>query len=249
MMKRAMLIGVACVLGLATSVAHADILVNETFTHPDGNLVGQTPTPGPGGTWVAHSAEGNNPVQVSGGAAILNQTGTSSEDVNTGLGTVMGAGEKFYAAFDLINTGGSSTVYFAHFKTSGTYYLARAFITAPTGGGDYTIGLSNTSTMEVSWASDLTFGTSYRVVTSYDYDTGVSELWIDPLNESSTKILTSTGYSDPVEQYALRQGGSGSSQTIDDLVVATTFNEALTGVPEPASLLLLGLGALLARRR
>ena len=31
----------------------------------------------------------------------------------------MGAGQKFYAAFDVTNTGGNSTVYFAHFKDAG----------------------------------------------------------------------------------------------------------------------------------
>jgi len=247
-MKRVLPIAVVCLLGLAP-LAQANILLNEMFTHPDGNLVGQVPVPGPGGVWMAHSAEGVNPVQVVSGQAILNQTGTSSEDVNSGLGVVMGAGDKFYSAFDLTNTGGSSDVYFAHFKTSSTFYLARVFITAPTAGGDYTLGLSNSSTIEFAWGSDLAFGSTYRVVTSYDYDTGVSELWINPVDESSTKLMTSTYFSDPVEQYALRQGGSGSSQAIDNLVVATTFNEALTGVPEPASLLLLGLGALLLRRR
>src|SRR3990172_775580 len=46
---------------------------------------------------------------------------------------------------------------------------------------------------DLKWASGLTFGTSYRVVSSYEYDTGVGELWINPVDESSTKIsYTST---------------------------------------------------------
>lgn len=232
-------------LGLAAAAAQAGLLVNETFDHPDGALVGQTPTPGPGGVWAAHSGAGATPVMVSGGAAVLAQGSGSREDINTDLGVALGAGGKFYSSYDLINNGGSQSVYISHFKTTGTFFEARVFIAPGTGGGDYTIAFSNTSTPAVTWPTDLSFGESYRIVTMYDFDSGVSQLWINPLSEASPSITAPGGFSDAVSQYAFRQAAGDSTQIIDNLLVGTTFAD----VPEPASLALLGLGALAALRR
>jgi hypothetical protein len=252
-MKRVLVLAVACVLVLATSAAQADILVNENFTHPDGNLVGQVPTPGPGLAWAAHSSAGLNPVQVSSGHIIINQA-SSSEDVNVDTGMVMGTGDLWYAAFDFSNTGGSSSAYFAHFLENASNFVSRIWVTAPAAGGDFRLAFSNDNSItdgdgEV-FSADLTYGTTYRVVSSYDFTAQQGTLWIDPINESSPSMTaTDPGYSDACFGYAFRQGGGGTQQIVDNLVVATTFDEALTGVPEPASFVLLGIGALLLRRR
>ncbi|MBN2560118.1 MAG: hypothetical protein JXQ75_04235, partial [Phycisphaerae bacterium] len=213
----------ACTLALAPN-ADATVLVDEPFTHADGNLVGQTPLTG--GTWAAHSGEGVGPIQVTSGAAVVDQP-NGSEDANTTF-TAMGAGDKYYAGFDVKVTGGDATVYFAHFKTSGTYYASRVFVTAFTG-ADYTFGFSNTSALDTgsaTWATGLTFGIKYRVVVSYDYDTGVSELWVNATAEGDTHITATNGYAeDAIEGFALRQATGDSVQTIDNLLVGETFAE------------------------
>src|SRR5207247_6538793 len=110
----------------------------EPFSYPDGNLAGN-------GTWSAHSATGSVPVQVVGGKAQLAQGAGSREDVNALLGTTMGASQKFYAGFDLVNSGGNGVVFFAHFKDAGpANFVSRVFITS-SGLGDYTVGLSGSS--------------------------------------------------------------------------------------------------------
>ena len=254
MMKRVLPIAVACVLSLATSMAQADILINESFAHPDGNLVGQVPTPGPGAAWAAHSGAGSMPVQVSSGAIILNHGSGSREDVNSDTGLMMGAGDRWYAGFDVTVTGGTTNVYFGMFLDGTSNFLSRIWVTAPAGGGNYRLGFSNDNSITDAdgevFSGDLSFGTTYRLVSYYDYTAMQGKLWIDPVDESSPGFLaTDPGYSDPVTAYAFRQSSGDSSQTIDNLCVATTFDEALTCIPEPASLMLLGLGALLLRRR
>jgi len=119
----------------------------------------------------------------------------------------------------------------------------------PSTGHDFTFGLgSSSSSTAVNWASDLSFNHDYRVVIAYDYDSGDSTLWVDPTSEADTSITYDGAYSDAVTAMAFRQAypSSDNFQVIDNLVVATTFQEALTGipVPEPATMALAALGGL-----
>ncbi|MFH0980126.1 MAG: PEP-CTERM sorting domain-containing protein [Planctomycetota bacterium] len=237
-------------VGLLGATANATIWVQESFTHPDGNLVGQTPEIG--GTWATHSGT-IGPVQVGGGAITLVQSAAATQDVNTGTGTAMAAGDRWYAGFDLSVTGGTTNVYFAMFMEGSSLFDGRIWLTAPASGGNYRLALSNDNSITDAdgevFTGDLSFGTEYRVVHYYDYTAMAAKLWIDPVNESSPGFLAADpGYSDEVAAYAFRQAGGNSQQQIDNLVVATTFNEA---VPEPGSLVLLALGglAILRRRR
>ena len=66
---------------LLSQAAIAAIIVDEEFTHADGDLVGETPTPGPGAAWAAHSGAGNKAIQVSSGTISLDQSAGSGEDV------------------------------------------------------------------------------------------------------------------------------------------------------------------------
>ena len=241
---------VAMVFGTLPSMADATILVQETFTHPGGNFVSQIPNPGPGTAWFAHSGAGNKVMQVVDGAVTLEQSAGSGEDVSSDWGSAVGAGDTIYAGFDLTATGSLSanSTYFVHFKSSGNSFNSRVWVTASQSSGDFTIALSGDSSItdsdgEAFWGSDLTYGTKYRVVHSYDFDSGGKSLWIDPLNQMSARITaTDSMVSDAMVQYAFRQSTGNTFQKIDNLTVATTFTEAHTGVPEPASLMLWMLG-------
>lgn len=230
------LVGVA---GLAAA-AQATTFVNETFSYPDGPLAGN-------GGWTVHSGAGGGVLAVSSGQAIVAQGSGSREDCNVPLGVTMGAGQTFYAAFDFSNANDATTVYFAHFMSTATTFTGRAFITTPASGGDYRIGLSDTSTLNVSWPSDLTFGTTYRAVIRYDFDTKTSTLWVNPTVESDPSITAAAGAASlPVNAFGLRQAGTTSTQTVDNLVIGTSFGEV---VPTPGALALLGLGGLVTARR
>ena len=224
-------------LGIATAPVLATPLNSETFSYANGDL-----TTTSGGVWTAHSGSGSNPVQSTSGQAVLVQESGSREDVNRLTGQTLVSGGKWYAGFDAVVTGGDNTVYFAHFKTTSiTTFASRVFVTSHSG-GDFTFGLSDSSSLDATWASALSFGTTYRVVHSYDFDSKVARLWVDPVNEASTKITATAGLtSRALVAYAFRQDIGDSQQTIDNLLVGTTFEDA---VPEPASMVLALFGLL-----
>ncbi len=242
----------------ATTVAtQASILVNDNFNRANGNLVGTNPTPGPGGTWAAHSGAGALPVQISSGQIGLAQGSGSREDVNAPAGATMGAGDRWYAAFNLVIADPAASItdtYFAMFLQGTSNFNGRVWVTAPTSAG-YRLALSNDSSITDSdgeaFTGDLVFGQSYRVVVSYDFTGQNASLWLDQALESGSSIAaTDPGFSNAVSAFAFRQAAGNTTQTIDDLCVATTYGEAYTCVPEPATLGLLAMGALaLIRRR
>ena len=262
-MKLQKLVAAFLVAVLGCSVSNGAILVADNFDRADGDLVGTDPTPGPGSTWAAHSGAGAKAIQISSGSITLEQSSGSGEDVNSDWGTAVGAGDIVYAGFDLTLTGSVDfDGYFAHFKTSGSFFNSRVSFAPAVSGGDYTLALSGDGNItdadgEAIWASDLAFGTTYRVIHSYNYDTGEKSMWIDPVDAMSTSITaTDSAFSDPMVQYAFRQTSGSSLQQIDNLVVATTFAEALggTNVPEPSSILMAlmsvsAAGAVSMRRR
>jgi hypothetical protein len=242
---------------VSASSATADLIVRETFSYSDDSLTGRTPEIGD--RWTTHSGT-TGQTQVVGGHAVLDQT--QSEDLNTAFASdPLGAGDVIYAGFDLTvptQTNAPGPGYFAHFKDAGNFFGARVFITSTTTTG-FRLGISGNSTLIASetWPADLAFDTTYRVVTSYAYDTGATRMWIDPVNESSTSLAALDGVAgDEFVSFALRHfttnSASTSTQHIDNLQVATTFDEASTVVPEPAALgvtLLAGLGLISFYRR
>ena len=229
------------------SSAFGSLIVRDEFNYPNGALDGNMPSIG--GVWTNHSGTLNQMQVVSGQAQVDHSL---SEDSHTDFsGGPIGAGTTIYGAFDLTVPSQASdpgTVYFAHFSNGGTFFTSRVFITAPATTGDgYRLGVSGNTTLIASetWPTDLAFDTTYRVVHSYNYDTGAIQMWIDPVNESSPSVSATDGIAGDAEQnYSLRESSSNSKQLIDCLQVATTFDEANNCVPEPVSALLLMVGGL-----
>ncbi len=237
MTKTASIIALAALAGSA----HAALLASDTFSYADGNLVGN-------GGWAAHSGAGNTPVQVSGGMMILNQGSGSREDVNLSAGGPIGAGQTWYASFDMKNTGGNGAVYFAHLLQGTSNFDARVFITAPTSGGDYTIGFSSSGTIAATWATDLAFGTFNKIVIAFTSGTGAARLWINPVSEASTNLMVTSGFPNTLhEGIGFRQAAGDSTQMIDNLYLGTTFADVIPA-PGPTTLLALA-GLAMARRR
>jgi PEP-CTERM motif len=250
----------AAVLSLGTfATTHAALLAVDTFTQPDGtNLLGTTPDIG--GT-VATQSGTTAPILIENDAAVVNEA-TGVQDDNVPFATqspafVVGAGTVLYSSFT-VNvpqpTGTLTTVNFAEFLQGTSSFLSRVFVTTPTTSG-FRIGLAQGSTLSAAtgvFSSDLTFGTTYTVVTSYDFTNKNGMLWIDPTSTSAASLGTTTdaGFSDAVTAYAFRQSASTGNViiSVDNLQVGTSFADV---VPEPATLSLLGMGAIgmMARRR
>ncbi len=206
---------------LITSLSFGQVLVAEGFSYPDGALV-------PNGGWTQNTGTSGT-FLVSSGQAIVDHN--SSEDVRRSYTAVPGT---VYFAFDFSvdDLGaphtGTDNEYFAHlaFKT-------RIDIVPPTGSGDFSVGLSAaSSTAAIVWASDLTYGQTYRLVAGFDQDTGTAQLWIDPVTSTSTSI-SDTASAAIVDTVDFRQSGSTEDETIriDDLMVGQAFDDVLVFVP------------------
>lgn len=207
-------------------VPSVDLPITDDFTYSDGSLVGN-------GLWAGHSGNAGD-LQVVSGQALV-QHGAPSEDANIEFTAVSGV---VYYAFDFtvndpgnpIGTNGTDFEYFAHFMNNGSNFAARLDIVAPAGGGDYTVGIaSDESTADATWATDFTFGTTYRAVVGYDQDANIAQLWINPTTMADTSIL-GEDRADPgvsVNQFALRQSDSSENEGIlvDNLVISQTFSE------------------------
>ena len=203
-------------------VPTASLPISDDFTYPDGSLVGN-------GTWVSTGGTAGD-FMVSGGQAVV-QHGAPSEDVNIPFQPV--AGNLYYAFdFSVIDPGGpiagTDNEYFAHFKDDSFNFSARMDIVPPSAAGDFSVGIaSDESTADATWATDLDYGTTYRVTVRYDQDANIAELWIDAASEGDTSILGEdrADPGDSVASFAFRQSDSDLNEGIlvDNLKVAQTF--------------------------
>src|SRR5687768_13796466 len=159
------LVAAAAVIGLGAAAAQGAVLVDESFTYTDGNLVGRDPAIG--GVWGAHSGLATVPVQVSGGSAVLVQGAGTREDVNSTFegGFVAGAADTLYSSFDLTISDPAATItsgYFAHFMQGTTIFAGRVWVAPPTASG-YRIAVSGDAALDADgevYSSDLAFGTT-----------------------------------------------------------------------------------------
>lgn len=215
----------------------ADVLLHDNFSYANGNLV-------PNGGWSAHSGGGTKAIQVISGEARVEQSGGSGEDINR-LFPAQSTSATTYASFKLrvpsLGPGGGATTwgvgdeYFAHFRTAANFnFRARLYASAPTGGGNFSLKISATSSgtsVPVAWPTDLSYDTVYNVVTAYNAATGTASLWVNPASQASPSVSSvhATAIGEPVDSYALRQASLGSShQVVDDLIVSQSF---VTSVP------------------
>lgn len=227
-MKKSLLLAMAVVL--IASGANAAVLATDDFSYPDGSLV-------PNGGWATHSGTAGDLLVADGQAVVTH--GVPSEDAN--LAFVAPETGLIYCAFDFsvddlghpYSNSNLDYEYFAHFMDAGFGFAARMDIVAPSGAGDFSVGLSaNVSTADVTWPTDLTYGTVYRIVASYDRDLNIAQLWIDPTAPTDASIVSNLGGTGvAIQAFALRQSDSTENETIrvDNLVVATECEDSFEG--------------------
>jgi len=226
---------------LSLPAARAVVLLSDSFSYPNGSL-----TTNSGFVWSTHSAAtgGTGETQVVSGKVQL--AFSQSEDVSALLAgqpyPPAGSTNVFYAAFSVRFTTlpSSAGSYFAHFKDTTATGNFRARLWALTSGastGKFRLGLSSTSGSAVGVAhpTDLSLNVDYRVVMRLGITNSVATLWIDPAAESDSNVSTAEGaQTATVATYALRQASGMGALALDDLVVATTFAEALSNGPPTA---------------
>jgi hypothetical protein len=217
-----------------------------------------------GGLWTPHSGSG----AISVGSGVAGMADTSGQDISAPLigqpYTTNGGGfiySSFKVNWSLPPTGNGG--YFAHFKDSGTAnFRARVYARATNtvahvaaDPGTFFIGNSSQSdtTLGDQVTNVLTTNITYTVVTRYDITNVLARIWLNPTSESSPSVdATDPVLNVPptidVVTYALRQGGTFGTLTLDDLRVARTFLDVLPGSsPDriPLSIKLAGPNAVL----
>lgn len=229
MKNKPLSVSICAALVALTHPAMSEVLIHETFSYSNGAL-------GTQGGWYNPVPGTVHPVQVVNGEAVLaSHASYNRQDLNLPFGRRLEAGQKRFMSFDVRVTSYTADFVFACFngRNAGGGFV---YLMAPAAGGNFRLGISNGALTQPS--SDLTFNTTYKVVVSFDYDTGLSDLWINPASEASPK-LTTTGdlvaaTARGINEVALQQSRATSTQIIDNLIVASTFAEALTA-PAPGT--------------
>jgi hypothetical protein len=235
-------IGVSLALAPFYQVAKADTLLFEDFNgYSNGALLTAS-------GWTATSGAGTNSITVNGGAVSLT---TSGEDVSktftTASPVLAGGTGDVYAGFDLALSAAQATGDYFFTFAANTTFNGRLYAKSTTGG--YLIGAQSTSNGSVVYGSTvLAFNTSYRIVVDYTAVTGTLNdtvsVYIAPVDTSAVAEVTSSWGTNAEATFTavvLRQGAAGNAATVssfDNLIVATDFNTAITGVspvPEPAT--------------
>lgn len=215
--------------------ADANVLLDEPFSYPNGNLVGAA-----GSTWLAHSGAGTTPVAVNAGrAAFVGGTG-SREDISILIPgqpfTTGGATPTLYASFVLNCSSLPNEVgtYFAHFQRSTNIFRARIWAsTTGAAPGTYRLSIGNAagSATTGQLAQDLSPDANYRVVIRYSVATGASTLWVNPASEASPGVAAEdVPVLTQIERFGFRQGfsgtdGSSGTMQVDNLLVGSEFSD------------------------
>jgi len=252
--------------------ANASLLLQETFSHPSGApLIGTTPELG--STWATNGTgtgiksnvvEGSLSTPSGFPASTGNSVKTSMSSEWTGkemhsrFTAQTGAGAVTYMSF-LVNvdamTAAKGGAVIALSDNSAAEY-ASLMITNTTGNSYATLGLGGRSGAPGVWSpNQYQTNTTHLVVVSYEIVSGsgndVMKMWIDPTSFGGAAPLydmTLTGFTDVgiagLNTIELKNGSSAPRVIIDELRVGTTWADVTPTIPEPATVGMLGLGAL-----
>lgn len=225
-------------LALAGFHAQATVLLSDTFTYPDGPIVGAPNSP-----WVANTGTAGTALVTNG---MLEWSFSRSEDIAGPLATTItptSAVAKVYASFKIKFSAlpSATGTYFAHCSgTNLSTHRCRIWAsTANAASGKFRLGVANSSGGSAAsgqWASDLDLDATYKVVVRYDVASGLSTIWIDPTAESDTGVTASdaVGIAD-IANYAFRQASGIGNSRIDDLLVGTSFSD-VAGANSPPTI-------------
>jgi len=249
------IVSTSVVLSFSCLCSFAAPVLSDNFnSYNNGALVGQ-------GTWAQTSTSTVNPVQVNNGLVTLTNTGQDIYDPFSSAVT-LADGQSLYFGLTLDVTAAGTGDYFMHFTPNAgnsTTFYDRVFVQATTGG--YFLGLEGTAGggATVTYGTQvLSLGTSYNFVLAYNYSAttpsnSVDAIYInptDPTVANDTAYLTAAWGSanadtNQIAAVNFRQGTAGSapSETVDNLVVSTSFDDVVPA-PEPSTTALAAVGGL-----
>jgi hypothetical protein len=263
------LIGASTCVIAVTGGASAAVLFQDNYSSfASGNLAGQ-------GAYAQIGTNSTNPMQVSGGQVVIPGGTVAYQDVIRNFDYTFADGNSLFVATLLTVHGAPS--FDANSGNGSAYFLSPRMggfengrIIAKTTQNDptkYLLGLRATGQSAnpiVFGTQELTFGQTYAVILAIDLVAGASNdifsLYVDPVSSrpASTvyvsQVNAGTDPANPFQGVRLAQFASATIPRADvrfnNLVLTNDFSDAVAAVPEPATLVALGAGALaLIRRR
>ncbi|NQV36818.1 MAG: lamin tail domain-containing protein, partial [Candidatus Marinimicrobia bacterium] len=201
-------------------------ILSDDFSYTDGSLIGNA-------SWVTYGGTTPGQVQVSGGSVLLNDT--DSEDVRAEFAPISSG--MLYFGLDVqmadpTTYTGTDFEYFVGFSDTSGYSMYGRTDAAAFSATGWSPGVANgSSTAEATWATELDYATTYRIVVGTDISTGISDLWVDPALSTDTKISgTGTTTIAGISGLFFRQGAASPDLniTVDNLVVSDTFSDVIT---------------------
>ncbi len=216
------------------------VSLDENFDY--GSTVGDLTTVS-SGSWEAHSGAGSGPIGYD--TSSLSMTDYPSTDIGGSL-TIDGAGsEDVTNWFSEISSGNvyasalvnlsaiSSGTYSFHLRDSdfAVGYVARVGA-MDDGSGNILFGIGASSSSLTYGTTAFDLNTTYLLVSSYNIDTGISNLYVLSATEAAeptTPEATSSGESGAIiSGVSIRQGGGGPTGTIDGVRVANTWSAIMS---------------------
>lgn len=251
-MKKLALTTLAC-LALAPLTAFSQTIY-DGFDYDIGSTLASN------SSWAAVNT-GTAPIIASGNLSVSGLVPPTGNRVTWESGNIQEAvktvdtytsGSIFYSFSFQLSSLPTQATYSFSLSHSNTLYASAVWLRADAGGTGFNIGLSNRSNSTAEYSSTVfDLNTTIFLVGSYTIAEGggnSSSLWINP-NSSSfgglapTASLTATGGNDQntISQFLLRGAAGSPAGTMDELRIGDSF-AAVTPVPEPSVVVLLGLG-------
>ena len=211
--------------------AGAALLLSDTFSYPDGVLTNVS-----SGKWVRFSGTGNDSF-VTNGLAQVNQG--RADDVYASLAgrpyNPASTSLVFYAGMDVTVSALPSRngEYFAAFYAGSSGHKGRIYCqTEDAAKGKFRFAVAKGTSSATNFPIDLDTNTPHRLILRYDLNAASASLWVDPTDESDPNVAADDTTSPAtILGFAFRQAGSEGILAIDNLVVGTSFSEALGPAP------------------
>lgn len=224
---------VCSLLLVPPGAAKAQLIYADSFSYPDGQLVGALNSP-----WV-NNYPPTNQTTVASGRLFL--TKSNSESVRVNFSTVF-LPSVLYARM-VVNVSqlpAGNGNFFAFFRVAGTDNLrARIWVSTNNAApGKFRFGVTTIFVPPTMIARDVFPGTNYTLVVRYQVLNNNTTLWIDPKDESDlanrADDFTSVDQV-PIGHFGFSQtlpgeGGTGNdigTLTVDDLRIGRSFAEVL----------------------
>ncbi len=231
---------------LAAATVRADVILQDLFTYGNGAIITNSIIgPGTNSVWVRHSGTAAPSDAIVNNNRLENYQVVRQDDVHRNFpAAYTNAGPiAVYASFVLncTNLPSATGAYFAHFYTNSGSFFARLWAFTTNGvslPNTFRLAIANNSGTPTVYPVDLATNVDYQVVVEWDpYDSWKAYLWVNPVSSSDVNAVgadaINANNTAPIQAFAFRQASTAGNLffcTISNLVVATTFAEAVTNV-------------------